>query len=149
MTIGIDTSSTSTAVVVLDSGFMDYKLFSPKDKDLRVRCFFVVGEVIRFVMQYPKDAKVMLEAPAFMATGKVIDLSMLVGAVYYGLLALGYEVILVPPTSHKKTFTGSGKASKEDMIACLPKDVLEKFQAISKKIDDLADAYSLALFTSN
>lgn len=149
--IGIDSSSTSTAVVVLeDTTLIDCVLFTPKDKDIRTRCSLIVNEVLAYVEMYnPEVCEVILEAPAYMANGKVIDLSMLCGGIFYGLMRGDFSVLLVPPTSHKKKFTGSGKAKKEDMIDNLPKPILERFQGMSKKIDDLADAYSLALFTSN
>lgn len=84
-----------------------------------------------------------------MARGKIIDLAMLNGAIFYGLKVLGYDIILVPPTIHKKNQTGSGRAKKEDMIESLPSNVADSFYKTSKKIDDLADAYSLAKFISN
>jgi Holliday junction resolvasome RuvABC endonuclease subunit len=101
---------------------------------------------MKFIANFkPTEVVVCIEAPAFMANGKVVDLSMLVGGVYYGLLHKGYVVTLVPPSANKKFFTGNGKASKEDMINTLPKDVLEEFKGYKKK-DDLADAYALAKY---
>jgi len=149
--IGIDTSSTNTAIVVLAEGkVFEFVLVSPKGPDLRTRCALIVDEVFLFVAKYDRDdCEIIIESPAFMATGKVIDLSMLVGGIFYGLVNRGYNCLLVPPTSHKKAFTGSGRASKEETVACLPPDVYRRFQLKYKKLDDLADAYSLASFTSS
>lgn len=149
--IGIDSSSTNTAIVVIaDNKLFEFVLISPKGTDIKVRCSLIIGEVFLFVSKYDKkDCEIIIEAPAFMATGKVIDLSMLVGGIFYGLVNRGYDCLLVPPTSHKKAFTGSGRASKEETVACLPSEVYRRFQLTYKKLDDLADAYSLASFTSS
>jgi Holliday junction resolvasome RuvABC endonuclease subunit len=56
-----------------------------------------------------------------------------------------FEYRLIPPTSVKKFATGSGKASKTDMINALPEIIIEKFSAQNYKkttgLSDLADAY--------
>jgi Holliday junction resolvasome RuvABC endonuclease subunit len=140
--------------VVLDKNkkLISYTLLTPKHSDLKERCTLIVEGTLQFVSKYKnKETLIIIETPAFMAKGRVIDLAMLVGGVFYSLRSRGYNCLLVPPTTHKKTFTGSGKASKEETIASLPEGVKELFLNESKKIDDLADAYSLAFYgiTSN
>jgi len=147
--VGIDTSSTNTAIVILGENkeLLGYHLISPKHEDIKVRCSFVVKDVFKILSAYPyRTCQVAIEAPAFMAKGKVIDLSMLVGGVFYGLVNREYSCWLVPPTTHKKALTGSGKASKDDTINALPESVLTAFKTNHKKVDDLADAYSLASY---
>lgn len=146
--VGIDTSSTSTAVVMTDSSgvVLEHYIITPNSSDIKVRCAIVVKECLELLRRIPRTESIIcIEAPAFMATGKVIDLSMLVGGVFYSLLNLDFEVSLVPPSANKKFFTGSGKASKQDMIDTLPEDVKEVFKKYKKK-DDLADAYALSRF---
>lgn len=52
---------------------------------------------------------------------------------------------IVAPTQVKKTGTGSGKATKKEMIAALPPDILKLFKDKNYKqttgLTDLADAY--------
>lgn len=73
------------------------------------------------------------------------DLAYLVGMIEGDMSKPLYEIA---PTALKKFATGSGKAKKEDMIAALPEDVLDKFSSEGYKkttgLADLADAYWLA-----
>ena len=146
--IGIDISSTHTAIVVLNKmgGLVDYILIEPKQKDLRERGQEVVNKCLTYISKYNNEISVIaIESPAFMAKGKVADLAMIVGGVYYGL-SNDYSSILVPPTTLKKFFTGNGRAKKKDMLAKCPLDLLTEFTKYYKKIDDLVDAYALALY---
>jgi Holliday junction resolvasome RuvABC endonuclease subunit len=147
--IGIDSSSTNTAIVVLedDRKLFEFTLISPVDKDLRVRGAETVSTVLSFVKRFPtQSCQVIVEAPAFMANGKVADLSMIVGGIFYGLVDKGYDCLLIPPSQHKKRFTGQGRVTKGDTILSLPESVLKSFKGTYKKLDDLADAYSLATY---
>jgi hypothetical protein len=147
--IGIDSSSTNTAIVVLgsDRKLLEFILISPLDKDLRVRGAETISTVLSFVKKFnTKSSQVIIEAPAFMAKGKVADLSMIVGGIFYGLTDIGYACLLVPPSQHKKRFTGAGRVTKGDTVLCLPESVLNRFKGTYKKLDDLADAYSLATY---
>ena len=60
------------------------------------------------------------------------------------------ERLIVPPTTLKKFATGSGKADKNEMIAALPVDVREHFNAQGYKkttgLTDVADAYWLSTY---
>ena len=146
--IGIDSSSTHTAIVVLNDkgGLLSYSLIEPVSSDLRMRGKTIYTEVMKIVNSYDHlKTKVIIESPAFMARGKVVDLAMIVGGLYYGISTY-YKVDLVPPTTLKKFFTGSGKAKKEEMIDKCPKYLVDIFSRKYKKIDDLVDAYALALY---
>jgi Holliday junction resolvasome RuvABC endonuclease subunit len=60
----------------------------------------------------------------------------------------GHKVEVVVPGTVKKFATGSGKATKEEMIDSLPKHVREYFDALGVKkttgLADLTDAYFIA-----
>lgn len=76
------------------------------------------------------------------------DLVKLVSIVEYNLLKSSkVNLKIVPPTSVKKYFTGSGRAKKEHM--------LEEFQTrvpnfdFSGKVDDIADSFALSEFIAH
>ena len=144
--IGIDTSTTNTAVVVLEDGkLLRFELISPKSKDLIERSIEICAQFkYHFHNVNIDDVTVGIEGASFMSTGKRDKLVMLMGYVYYHLMLEGFAVKLLPPSTIKKQFTGNGRAKKEEVISCLPKEVRDSFEAHYKKIDDLADAYAIA-----
>ena len=146
--VGIDTSTTNTAVVVLDKqgDFVECFLSRPKSKDLEERIISISYEVDRFMRKYLNRYTIVgVESPAFAAKGMRDKLAMVSGLIYFNLKVKGMDIQWVSPSHHKKVFTGSGKAGKEETIECLPVEVKERFKEVGgKKIDDLADAYSIA-----
>lgn len=146
MIVGIDSSTTSTAVVISEGSSMQMCiLLSPKSKDIKERCSSIIQDVVVFVNKYAEQGCIInIEASAFRAVGKVIDLAMLLGAIFYSLKRDGYNCFLIPPTTNKKNYTGNGKATKEEMQEKTSSYVLDKFKEY-KKIDDLVDAYALSL----
>ncbi len=146
--IGIDTSTTNTAMVVLDlhNDIERFILFSPvKKKDIIERSTIICKELCDTLYLFDeKDALIGIEGASFMSKGKRDKLVMLTGCVYYNLLMRGYNVILIPPTTIKKEFTGNGRASKEEVINTVSKEIREMFLSKYKKIDDLSDAYAIA-----
>lgn len=61
------------------------------------------------------------------------------------------DITIVAPPTLKKSATGTGKASKEEMIDALPKDILEVFTKEknwkkSRGLTDVTDAYFLARY---
>ena len=148
MKIGIDTSTTNTAIVVLDNQnkIIRFELLSPKDKDIIVRSRIICKDILHhFHNLDPAYVKIGIEGASFGSIGKKDKLVMLMGYIYYHLLVEGYDVKLLPPSTIKKQFTGNGRAKKEEMIACLPLDVKVAFEARYKKIDDLADSYAICM----
>ncbi len=145
--VGIDTSTTNTAVVVLDgqNKLVRFELISPKDKDLLMRSQIICKQIAyHFHNVDPLHTKVGIEGASFMSTGKRDKLVMLLGYVYYYLRLEGFVVELLPPSTIKKQFTGNGRAKKEEVIAKLPEQVRKDFEKAYTKIDDLADAYAIA-----
>ena len=147
--IGIDQSTTNTGIVVIDEEqeIIEFELVKDKTKDIIDRSLIMIEKVKSKIGQYkPDDCKVCVEGISFFSKGRIDKLAMLLGGIFYGLKAEGYEVGLVPPNSLKQSFTGSGKAKKEDMLASCPKEILDLFREKEKKIDDLVDAYALACY---
>ena len=146
--IGVDTSSTHTAIVILNNkgGLVSHYLIEPSCKDLRDRGLIIYKECINIINTFnPEITNVIIEAPAFMAKGKVADLAMITGAIYY-TLSKDFNVVLAPPSTVKKFFTGNGRAKKEDMLAKCPEYLINTFKKTHKKIDDLVDGYALAMY---
>ena len=148
--VGIDYSSTSTGVTVLDSSgnFIGSYLLQPKGSfDERiVQMLALIEEALKGF----KVIKIGIESPSFFSKGKVVDLSAGYGYIKYSFLANGIDIISKTPSTIKKFATGNGRAGKEDMIEALPKEIKEIFLKINKKkIDDLADSYWLAKLVYN
>ena len=64
---------------------------------------------------------------------------------------LNKDIAIIAPPTLKKSATTNGKASKEDMIAALPSDILNTFTVIknwkkSRGLTDVTDAYFLACY---
>jgi len=146
--IGIDLSTTNTGIVVLSNsgGLLDFKLISPEGKNIKERALKINDIVKKYVRQH-RDVftKVIIEDISLHSKGKIVDLAMLLGSVFYDLKK-HYEVMLVPPTTLKKFYTKNGRAKKEDMIEATPGEIIDLFSKKYKKIDDLVDAYALALY---
>jgi Holliday junction resolvasome RuvABC endonuclease subunit len=148
--IGIDSSTTNTAVVALDGDKIIFaKLYSPKSKDILERS----GEIVKHISRWfnkenllfkNQEILVGIESASFQSKGMRDKLTMLLGAIFYNIKLEGFSIKLIPPSSIKKSFTGNGRATKYEMEESTPKEALEHFQGISKKTDDLIDAYAIA-----
>lgn len=150
ITIGIDSSTTNTAVVALKDGEMVYfKLYSPKDKDILDRSAFIVKHLNRWFNQdnlqlAGEQVKIGIESASFQSRGMRDKLTMLLGAIFYCIKLKGFDIKLLPPSTIKKQFSGNGRASKDEMEECVPEDIMQEFRAYTKKTDDLVDAYAIA-----
>ncbi|MDE7346048.1 MAG: hypothetical protein K2N48_04805 [Muribaculaceae bacterium] len=106
----------------------------------------VCGAIEKLILIY-KPKRVVMEACAFAAGGRVADLSGLNHCLRQLIRRHGIPVYVVPPTSNKLEFTGNGQATKEMMveawIACdhTANELLE-----AGKVDDLADAFALCRY---
>ena len=132
-------------MVILDDKkeLKEFHLISPKDKDLIKRSQIICEAISsHFKGISNTNCKVGIEGASFGSIGKKDKLVMLMGFIYYDLLIKGFDVVLLPPSTIKKQFTGNGRAGKAEMIAKLPLSVKEAFEVRYKKIDDLADAYA-------
>lgn len=151
--IGIDQSYTSTGFVVLDDNknIIDCQIFStPKIDDIFKRSWELSESIITEIKKYP-DCKLAIEGLAFSMRGNATrDLAGLQFTIINKIkFVLGMDITIVAPPTLKKSATGSGKASKEEMIDALPSDVLslfikEKNWKKSRGLTDVTDAYFLA-----
>jgi len=146
--VGLDVSSTNTGVVIIDKkGKLVYShLISPeKTLLLEDRATIIITTLSAILREYD-ISHICIEAPSYGSIGKVVQLAQLNGGVLYSVKTVGMPITSVPPTTLKKFATDNGRANKEAMVEALPKKVRQKFETISKKIDDLADAYHLAKY---
>ena len=158
-TLGIDYSSTSTGLVLLDGQGKiststcikpEGSIFDDRILDLwdSINSWFeelVMFEKIKSVNELDFIG---IESPAFHSKGKVVDLAAGYGFIKYSLLNYGYRVMSVTPSEVKKFATGKGNATKDDMIEATPDDDYEKLLSSNEYgfdgIEDLVDAYWVA-----
>lgn len=153
LSVGIDQSYRSTAYVIHDGeDVVAFGVISTdKIDDVYTRARYIADELVR-VINFHKCEVAHIEGLAMGTFGNATrDLA---GLLFTIILAIRERCQLtsiqeVSPTSLKKKATGNGKAKKEEMINCLPKDVLSKFLERGYKktngLTDLADAYFLSL----
>lgn len=153
--IGIDQSYTSTGFVVLDENkkMIDCKILSSKkDDDIFKRSWELSELIINEIKKY-ENVKLAIEGLAFSmkgnATRDLAGLQFIIICKIKFILNLNIEIV-APPTL-KKSATGNGKASKEEMIDALPKNVydtftIEKNWKKSRGLTDVTDAFFLADF---
>lgn len=103
-----------------------------------------VAQVIEQIIIIYKPDAVVMEGVAFAAGGRVADLAMLNGVIRHIVIQHDIPVYVVPSTSNKMHFIGNGQATKDMMIEGWKRmdPVANEFNI--KKLDDLADAFSLA-----
>lgn len=155
ITIGVDQSFTSSGFVVLDTDgkVVDVRRFvSAKALDMFDRARQVANYVADVIIEVGADL-VALEGLAFGIRGSATrDLAglqyMIVGKVRE---RTGKNIKIVAPLTLKKFATGSGKASKKDMVAAIPPEVVlymkeEKGLKTTTGLTDVADAYFLAKY---
>jgi len=155
VTMGIDQSLSCTGIVLfLDGDMMHHATIktSKDDGSLFKRCSMIYTHIHNMMRQYNVDA-VNIEGLSFgMSRGNVTrDLAALQGVIITNILDnFLLECKIVAPTAVKKFATDNGKATKTEMIASLPEEILEKFKASGHKkttgLADLADAYWIGKF---
>lgn len=151
--LGIDQSYTSTGMVIMDEDreVTHSEIFkTPKDEDVFVRAWNISEKVVATAKAFGVQS-VSIEGLAFgsvnaNATRDLAGLQFLI--VSKLRLVEKTPVMITAPTSLKKFATGGGKATKKEMIASLPSDVLELFKSkgfrVTTGLADLTDAYFLA-----
>ena len=154
--IGIDQSYKNTAMVVFeDREVIDTKVIqtekddSNKHLDIFKRATFVADEVETFANKISPD-KIVIEQLAYGGFGDATrDLAGLQFLIVSKLLNYTtYDIEIVPPNSLKKFATGSGRASKKEMLEAVRDKDMEWFNSVLVKNGkyDLADAYHLGLW---
>ena len=146
--IGIDQSTTNTGVVVLtdDKKIETFSLITPPKKmQIEDRILYTKLQLLKFITHYHQtELKIGMESISFGSKGRVAQLSMLLGYIYFSLKEIGYDTQLFTPSHIKKLYSGKGNAKKEDMLEATAKEVIKYFESKYKKIDDLIDAYAIA-----
>ena len=151
--IGIDQSYTSTGIVVLDDDknvIACLTLSTPKTDDIFTRSWDMSEMIISEIRKYPQ-CKLAIEGLAFSMRGNATrDVAGLQFSIINKIkFILEKEIAIVAPPSLKKSATGNGRASKEEMIDQLPNEVFELFTIVhnwkkSRGLTDVTDAYFLA-----
>lgn len=150
--LGIDQSYTSSGMCVIeDDKIIHVELFkTAKDEDVFVRAWNISEKIVAVVREFAVES-VSIEGLAFgsvnaNATRDLAGLQFLI--VSKLRIVERIPVSITAPTSLKKFATGSGKATKKEMIASLPPTVLEYFKTFGFKVTtglaDMTDAYFLA-----
>jgi len=161
--MGIDQSFTSCGVVILDeSGEVVVAQIIKSDKRMSdfQRSWTIFNEISKLSHRY-SIKNVAIEGLAFGKFGNATrSLAILQGVLVTNLLYLKRveerennieRVEIVTPSCLKKFATGKGKATKKDMIAHVPQELVASWKRdwSSKSVDDLADAYFLAKYFRN
>lgn len=146
--IGIDQSTTNTGVVVLtaDKKLETFCLITPPKKmQIEDRILYTKLQLFDSLSHYNiGEVKIGMESISFGSKGRVAQLSMLLGYIYFSLKALCYQVELFTPSHIKKLYCGKGNGKKEDMLGATDIKIIKHFEDRYKKIDDLVDAYAIA-----
>ena len=157
----IDQSLTKTAICIFDteSLFMiDFKLIKSIAKikgkivPFEYRMISIGEDMLNFIHKYNVN-QVIIEGLAM--NRNTVTARPLAGLFYYiniELIKNNIPYFNLPPKTVKKFATGSGNATKDEMIKALPKKVLQKFMDAGIKkttgLHDLADAYFIGLHFS-
>jgi Holliday junction resolvasome RuvABC endonuclease subunit len=99
------------------------------------RCDMAGRMIASYILLYCDIDLVVIESPVARYANAVIAQSRVAGAVLAILAQYNLAYIEVSPTSAKKALTGSGKATKQQMMDCVP----------GSRDDHQADAYALWL----
>lgn len=148
--LSIDQSYTHCAYVVLNDNneVIDFRcLVSDVRVDIYKRALELALDIQRAVAKY-NPTEIRLEGLAFGMRGSATrDLAGLLFTIVNVIshLHVFNNFKIISPKTVKKRATGSGKATKKEMIAALPSEVKQKFSEANYKLTtglaDLADAY--------
>ena len=152
--LGIDQSLTSTGCCVIsETGeVLSSDIISSQTKDdVYTRTWSIMVKLLEIITKYDVT-HVALEGLAFAKTGNATrSLAILQGVIVCYLKFQNSDVLdvkIIPPNCLKKFATGKGKASKTEMMAKVPVELMNSWKKNYKKtsLDDLADAYFLAQY---
>lgn len=138
--LGIDPSATSTGLTLLSYNDSFCKTLRIQPRKLRdaARLHYISNELKAFIGDLNIDLCVH-ESPSYGSTHKEFILGEALGAIKLTLAELGIPIIGVPPTQLKKYFTGTGSASKKDMMGKASELGCPVLQ------EDICDSYAAAL----
>ena len=155
LVLGIDQSYTSTGIVILDGEYIiDFKTIkSDKNSDdIHQKALTIALEISR-IIEENAITEIHIEGLGFGSIGNATrDLA----GLQFTIINIcknknpNLNFFILSPNSVKKFATGSGKATKNDMIDALPLDVkqafLDKKYKKSSGLADLTDAYFIGRY---
>lgn len=152
-TIGIDQSYSKTGYVVVDDNknvVQHGVITTDKAKDVYDRASDLAAKLVEIVNLY-KITDVRIEGLAFGIRGDATrDLAGLQFVVITKLRSVidNISIKIIPPTTLKRFATGSGKATKQQMIESLPQTIGQQFKIykISTGLTDVTDGYWLSVY---
>ena len=147
--LALDISLTSTGyVVTYGNKVVAYGTIATKpSNDMVVRVTYVQDMVVELLTTH-NITEVAIEGPAYGARGAM---SYAIFGIHFCVVntinKYGIRPVQYAPTAVKKWVTGSGRATKEDMLKFVPYDLKQEIQTKYKKttgLYDVVDAYHIA-----
>ena len=174
MIIGIDYSYTSPAICILGDDFKSSRFFYAtynKKLEMKARNYegFLLNEDLKDTERYKEignwatnaiadfivvndDLQVAIEGYSYGSSHSLtFNIAENAGILKLYLLNLGIVPTIIPPTTAKKHFSGSGRANKEDMRQALIDkegvDIVEwlGMKRLNSPAHDIVDSYAIAL----
>jgi Holliday junction resolvasome RuvABC endonuclease subunit len=155
--LGIDQSYNSTGIVIVNNGDIEYFNVIKTDKsidNIYDRALTIALEVSKIVEERA-ISNINIEGLGFGSVGNATrDLAGLQFTIINICKLKNPNLIflIVSPNTVKKFATGSGKATKSDMIDALPDNVKQSFTDRNYKkstgLADLTDAYFIGLYST-
>ena len=153
--MGIDQSYNFCAWVILRNDCMiDFGIVKSNVNDTMYERALNVALDLHNVYEKYIPNRIQIEGLAFGTSGNVTrDLAGLLFTIVnvIKIKTTGVDIVVVPPTAVKKFATGSGKSKKPEIIAALPKEIVESFQQKGFKkttgLADLADAFWIGKYS--
>ena len=146
---GVDPSLASSGIAWMENGELCgiHKITTPAKDPLPKRLKTIYDEFCELLDLY-KPAVVVMEDQFSGKNAKTYaKLSQVRGVMVLAVEQKGIHLKVFTPTQIKRTVTGKGNASKEDMILAIKSlypDFDEYLKSINGKIDDVADAIGIA-----
>lgn len=149
--LAIDQSYNSSGYCVVDENcIINFGIIkSSKNLDIYERAMQIADELVRVAINY-QPTKIQIEGLAFGMRGNATrDLAGLLFTIITSFKRNNFhDIQIISPKTIKKTATGSGKATKKEMIENLPNEIKTKFTEQGFKattgLADLADSYWLS-----
>ena len=137
--LGIDPSATSTGLTLLGSdGSCETHLIKPRKLRDYERLQYISNDIKSFISG-KNIVLCVYESPSYGSTPKEFILGEVLGVVKLTVSCFGIPMVGSAPTQLKKYLTGSGRASKQEVIACATK------LGCTSNQEDICDSYAAAL----
>ena len=143
--LGIDPGYAILGWSIIDSKYniLNYNTIeTSSDKKIDERLFIIYNELSRIITEYKPDTAAIEKLYFKKNTKTVLDVSKAIGVIILTLNLNGLNFSEYSPTEIKKTLTGYGRATKDQV-----QRMVKKIYNINElpKPDDAADALAIAL----